>query len=59
MGIVAAERQLSQNELNDQAAAAAAAAAGAEAGTSAAYAEFDAKSIFAFTQRLLRRRLMM
>ena len=51
MRIVVAERQLSQNELNVQ--------AGAEAGTSAAHAEDDAKAIFAFTQRLLRRRLMM
>jgi hypothetical protein len=57
MRMVAAEPQLSQNDLNLQ--------AEAEAGNSAAHAELDAKAtldakaIFAFTQRLLRRRLMM
>ena len=51
MRIVAAEPQLGQNDLNVK--------AEAEAGNSAAHAELDAKAIFAFTQRLLRRRLMM
>ena len=51
MAIVAAEPQLSQNDLNVRAEAA--------GGDSAAHAEDDAKAIFAFTQRLLRRRLMM
>lgn len=51
MAMLAAERQPSQNDLNVR--------AEAEGGDSAAHAEDDAKAIFAFTQRLLRRRLMM
>jgi hypothetical protein len=51
MAIVAAEPQPSQNDFNVR--------AEAEGGDSAVHAEDDAKAIFAFTQRLLRRRLMM